>query len=499
VPADASAAAARISILLAAARCAAHVWVDRSYAEEALALARQAGDEANEANALLILAMSRVGVGQAAGIGSEPIELITRARALAERAGAYGSLARAAATEAHLLEGAGEHELAVEASRRGTAGQDVQYVARASRSLLAINQVESLLALGRWDEAIQVAEAAGEFQLTSLPLHRAARYVLVGHITLARGAFGAAAEAASAAGQLLQGSPYEDEQHLPFFSLEILLRLATDGASGGIEAASRIANGYDLTGGSPRYAWPLLDAAASACVAAARRAVAAQDERLRNDAAALADRLRTIAEKLETFGRAQQAGQLTYTAADAHIAFLLAASPGPGRGRDAARAAELRAAWDQAAAARAVVSEPYPLARALMYAAESAIAGGDRDGAAQRLRRAAALAAELRADPLSEEIAILARRARIRMTGQEGREEAAGQDAGTGKFGLTGRELEVLRLVAAGRSNREIAAELFISPKTASVHVSNILGKLGAASRGEAAAKAHALRIFEPV
>jgi DNA-binding CsgD family transcriptional regulator len=63
---------------------------------------------------------------------------------------------------------------------------------------------------------------------------------------------------------------------------------------------------------------------------------------------------------------------------------------------------------------------------------------------------------------------------------------------------LTERELEVLRLVAAGRSNREVAAELFISPETASVHVSNILAKLGAASRGEAAAKAHALRLFEP-
>ncbi len=56
----------------------------------------------------------------------------------------------------------------------------------------------------------------------------------------------------------------------------------------------------------------------------------------------------------------------------------------------------------------------------------------------------------------------------------------------------------MLRLVTAGRSNREIATELFISPKTASVHVSNILGKLGAASRGEAAAKAHALRLLEP-
>ena len=53
--------------------------------------------------------------------------------------------------------------------------------------------------------------------------------------------------------------------------------------------------------------------------------------------------------------------------------------------------------------------------------------------------------------------------------------------------------------MAVGRSNREIANELFISPKTASVHVSNILGKLGAASRSEAASKAHALRLVDPV
>jgi DNA-binding CsgD family transcriptional regulator len=71
-------------------------------------------------------------------------------------------------------------------------------------------------------------------------------------------------------------------------------------------------------------------------------------------------------------------------------------------------------------------------------------------------------------------------------------------DSGGGgaPFGLTAREREVLQLVAAGRSNREIAAELFISPRTASVHVSNILGKLGAASRGEAAAIAHRRHLF---
>ena len=65
-------------------------------------------------------------------------------------------------------------------------------------------------------------------------------------------------------------------------------------------------------------------------------------------------------------------------------------------------------------------------------------------------------------------------------------------------LGLTARELEVLELVAAGRSNREIAAELFISAKTASVHVSNILAKLGVGSRGEAAATAYRLGLFDP-
>jgi len=57
-------------------------------------------------------------------------------------------------------------------------------------------------------------------------------------------------------------------------------------------------------------------------------------------------------------------------------------------------------------------------------------------------------------------------------------------------YGLTGRELAVLRLLAAGRSNAQIGAELYISPSTASVHVSSILRKLGVSSRVQAAAVA---------
>lgn len=63
-------------------------------------------------------------------------------------------------------------------------------------------------------------------------------------------------------------------------------------------------------------------------------------------------------------------------------------------------------------------------------------------------------------------------------------------------FGLTPREQDVHRLVAAGHTNRRIAEELYISPKTASVHVSNILAKLGVTGRGEAAALAHRLRLY---
>ena len=82
------------------------------------------------------------------------------------------------------------------------------------------------------------------------------------------------------------------------------------------------------------------------------------------------------------------------------------------------------------------------------------------------------------------------RRSRSRRPGQQ--KEPADELA---RFGLTEREREVLLLVAAGRSNPEIAQALFISAKTASVHVSNILAKLGVSGRVEAAAVAHRLGV----
>jgi DNA-binding CsgD family transcriptional regulator/tetratricopeptide (TPR) repeat protein len=78
--------------------------------------------------------------------------------------------------------------------------------------------------------------------------------------------------------------------------------------------------------------------------------------------------------------------------------------------------------------------------------------------------------------------------------------DSSGSDIGAiGNLGLTPRELDVLRLVAEGLSNGQIGARLYITTKTVSVHVSNILAKLGVSSRTEAAAVAHRLRVFDIV
>jgi DNA-binding CsgD family transcriptional regulator/tetratricopeptide (TPR) repeat protein len=138
----------------------------------------------------------------------------------------------------------------------------------------------------------------------------------------------------------------------------------------------------------------------------------------------------------------------------------------------------------------------YETARSRWRLAEALAEAGQRADAEREWSLALAAADELGAAPLAAALRDLGRRARLGR--QPGSGSGGSHDGGPGSSpadvlaGLTGRELEVLRLLVAGRSNREIAAALFIAPKTASVHVSNILAKLNAASRGEAAAIAAA-------
>jgi DNA-binding CsgD family transcriptional regulator len=136
----------------------------------------------------------------------------------------------------------------------------------------------------------------------------------------------------------------------------------------------------------------------------------------------------------------------------------------------------------------------YEVARTRWRLAEALAEAGDRPGAEEQWRQAARTADQLRAAPLRAALDDLARRARLGGTGGPGGPAGPGGSPAGGPAAhlatLTPREREVLRLIAEGRSNREIGAALFISVKTASVHVSNIMAKLGVASRTEAAAMA---------
>jgi len=146
----------------------------------------------------------------------------------------------------------------------------------------------------------------------------------------------------------------------------------------------------------------------------------------------------------------------------------------------------------------------YETARSRWRLAQALAEAGRRDEAQRELLLAAEAAEQIGAKPLRSALADLARRARLadrpapaEATGRTG-SRPGGVAARDPLAGLTDREVEVLRLLAAGHSNKEIGAELFIATKTASVHVSNILAKLGAASRTEAAAIAHAQGVGLP-
>jgi DNA-binding CsgD family transcriptional regulator len=153
--------------------------------------------------------------------------------------------------------------------------------------------------------------------------------------------------------------------------------------------------------------------------------------------------------------------------------------------------------WAAAVHARSEIEQPWELAYARYRHAEAMLASGaPAIDAAVPLREAHAVASGLGASPLRIAIEGLASRARIQLETQPG--SAADHAVMRPASALTARELQVLALVAAGHTNREIGDRLFISEKTASVHVTHAMNKLGALSRYQAAATATRLGLLEP-
>jgi DNA-binding CsgD family transcriptional regulator len=176
----------------------------------------------------------------------------------------------------------------------------------------------------------------------------------------------------------------------------------------------------------------------------------------------------------------------------------------PGAARSGARPGGPDA-WADAARHWNDLDRPYPRAYCQWRAAETLFATKAPLPARRVLHEAYDTARTVGAQPLLTEIEALARRTRTDLTEPTGRARsrpAAGHDSAPAPDvspgsdpGLTAREREVLALVCDGLTNRQIARHLFISEKTASVHVSHIMTKLDAPTRGAAAAAAHRLAL----
>ncbi|MEV0286875.1 LuxR C-terminal-related transcriptional regulator [Kribbella sp. NPDC050820] len=152
------------------------------------------------------------------------------------------------------------------------------------------------------------------------------------------------------------------------------------------------------------------------------------------------------------------------------------------------------AAWRTVVQEWSALGRPYWEAQARLRVAEALLAQrgqpGARAEAAGELETARHIAERLGAAPLLGHIQELAKLARIQLDDSVTEHHRQGAVTTDSHPPLTERELQVLALVAAGRTNREIGEALYMSPKTASVHVTHILEKLGVRTRIQAATKA---------
>ncbi|MBO2460563.1 ATP-binding protein [Actinomadura violacea] len=437
----------------------------RALADEALAAGRESGDARVRAWALLTL-------GSLDGAAGDLDAALPRIAAAAEVARAAGEsavpLVIAAMAEADALHGMGLDERAAAVAAAGMETARRAGLDRDQGAGLAAKGAEPLWELGRWDEAAALLRDV--LDLDPPPLFRALAQVNLGFVVLAQGEAAAAGAAADAA-YAIMGEHYGGKAfRLPLQDLRCRVAMARGDLAAADAILVRALEGPGLPETS-RFAWPLLLTGARLCGERLAWSATDPDPDAECGARERLAGLRDLAGRLPVIGPVQHAYRASF------------------------RAEAGDQGWDEAVAAWRALGRPYPLAQALMRAAEAP--GAPPGEAAGRCREAAAIAARLGAKPLLKAVEQLAARARLSLREPEPEPVPRLPDPAR-RLGLTRREAEVLRLVAEGRSNRQIAEELFISARTAGVHVSNILAKLRVASRTEAAALAHRLRLFEP-
>jgi DNA-binding CsgD family transcriptional regulator/tetratricopeptide (TPR) repeat protein len=456
------------------------------FAERAIESARAIGDTAIESRALGVLGVDRANLGD---IGAG-IEELRQSLALALPTGDPTAIPRAYANLATVLEIGGHVEEALDVSR---AGVDAirQYGSELSFGIfLAINAAAMLIELGRYGEA---TESIDRLMGQALPgvstiwVHDVRSHVALrtGDLEAARRHLAIAkAEAARIADAQFQIDLFTFAVEIELWSGEAgaALRLARDGFDRLLGVDDAVIIG--------QLAMPAAHAAADLAV----RARAARDD------AAIKDAVDAVEDVIERYRTSTTRLTARDELADHEIGWrmaLCAAELARAKGDDDP------ANWDAVRPALTARPAPFLEAYVLWRRAEATGAADGQAAAAGSVREAHAIATRIGARLLAGRIEGLARRLRVDLATAAATPATETAEAATPEpadpFGLTGREREVLALVAEGYTNRRIAETLFISESTAGVHVSNILGKLGVGTRTEAAAVAVRLGLDQTV
>ena len=434
----------------------------REPAEEALAIARDVGARAEETDALVCLGQALVAVGEM----PRGLELGRRARLIAASLGDDELLSHTAVALSDGLRRQGELEQSVEMALSGA--EESRRVGLGVRERLCLsNAAEAAFELGRWDQVDELcAHLLADDRSDTIV---ASAHHVAGSLARARGDLDGAERHLAGQREVLGPRPTAAERYDLEDEAELALcrRRPQDAARAAAEGVR--AEAQDTARRLLMATLGLRAEADRADIARARR----------DDAGA-----RSARDRARAFLDAARDG-------DAHAA--LAATAAAEHARVVGDAGP--ALWDAAAREWELRSSPFQAAYARWRQAEAALARRDREQGAQALRAAHATTTSLGAAGLLAEVEALARRARIALSDEavEEAEPATGAHAAVAELGLTAREVEVLEHLALGQTNRQIADELFISIKTAGVHVSHILAKLGAANRSEAGAIAHRL------
>lgn len=445
---------------------------------EAIDVARAVGGELAELNAMNSLSVCLAQLGdcnQAVETMREVFERTPNVDDIHEMGRTYGNYA-------WVLRICGRLEESVEVSAEGSDWARRNGVWRIYGVFHDGNRAATLIDLGRWSEAREVLARAAEAEPQGVGALNHASIagplaVRVGDLDLGRRVL------REAAARMRSSSDAQFTAPIAAGIIELEI------AEGRLDDAWATATGVIARVGETDDAGLLaLLQAEGARVAADRALAAGAAHREPARQTAVADAMRLADEAAATV----TGDDRTSPAAADRVGYIAIARA------EAARAAGEGAAdaWALAANHWAEVGRPWYLAYARYRHGEALLSDGDRPEAERVLADARAITDSLDAVPLRDEIDGLARRARLALRNQVATEPAAEPPAAPldvaarDPFGLTAREREVLALVAVGQTNRQIADALFISQSTAGVHVSNILGKLGVASRTEAAAVA---------